>query len=98
VYIVLDALDECAEQDDLLSFLHAITYWKLNILHILAAIASRPDRAFVVSHTLQHSSKLIVQLSITTGFDAERAFRAATFQQSKEGEVGPAASLLSSYY
>jgi hypothetical protein len=41
-YIVLDALDECSEQDDLLSFLGEITDWKLDSLHILAT--SRPDR------------------------------------------------------
>jgi hypothetical protein len=41
-YIVLDALDECIEQDDLLSFLEEITGWGLGNLHILAT--SRPDQ------------------------------------------------------
>jgi hypothetical protein len=40
-YIVLDALDECIEQDDLLSFLEDVTDWGLDNLHILAT--SRPD-------------------------------------------------------
>jgi hypothetical protein len=41
-YIVVDALDECSEQDDLLSFLEEVTSWNLGSLHILAT--SRPDR------------------------------------------------------
>lgn len=41
-YIVLDALDECAEQNKLLSFIDEITDWRLGTLHILAT--SRPDR------------------------------------------------------
>lgn len=41
-YIVLDALDECTEQDDLLSFIEEITDWKLDGLHILAT--SRQDQ------------------------------------------------------
>ena len=40
-YILLDALDECAEQDKLLSFIEQVTDWKLGHVHILAT--SRPD-------------------------------------------------------
>ena len=40
-YILLDALDECAEQDKLLSFIRQVSDWKLGQLHILAT--SRPD-------------------------------------------------------
>jgi len=35
-YIVLDALDECSERDDLLSLIEEIVGWKLGTLHILA--------------------------------------------------------------
>jgi len=51
-YVVLDALDECTEQDDLLLFLEEITDWGLDNLHILAT--SRPDqitRECLVSRT-----------------------------------------------
>jgi hypothetical protein len=40
-YIMLDALDECREQDELLSFLEEMTSWELDVLHVLAT--SRPD-------------------------------------------------------
>ena len=41
VYVILDALDECAERDKLLYFIEDITNWKLGKLHIIAT--SRPD-------------------------------------------------------
>jgi hypothetical protein len=41
-YIVLDALDECAEPDDLPSFIEEVTSWGLDNLHILAT--SRPNQ------------------------------------------------------
>jgi hypothetical protein len=41
VYIVLDALDECAERKDLLKWIEAMTSWKKGKLHLLAT--SRPE-------------------------------------------------------
>jgi hypothetical protein len=41
-YIVLDALDECTEQDDLVSFIEEITDWDLDNLHVLAT--TRPNQ------------------------------------------------------
>jgi hypothetical protein len=41
-FIVLDAVDECAEPDDLLSFIEEVTDWELVNLHILAT--SRPNQ------------------------------------------------------
>jgi hypothetical protein len=34
-YIILDALDECPERDELLGFLQEIAEWKLDQLHVL---------------------------------------------------------------
>jgi hypothetical protein len=36
VYIVIDALDECVDQEELVSFIDEITDWELDNLHILA--------------------------------------------------------------
>lgn len=43
VYIILDALDECSEREELLEFLERIMSWNVEHLHILAS--SRPERA-----------------------------------------------------
>ena len=41
VYIVLDALDECAERQDVLKWIDQTTSWKKSKLHLLAT--SRPE-------------------------------------------------------
>jgi hypothetical protein len=41
VYIVLDALDECAERKDLLKWIKQMTSWKRSKLHLLTT--SRPE-------------------------------------------------------
>jgi hypothetical protein len=41
-YIILDALDECTDQAELLAILETIAKWKLNELHIL--VTSRKER------------------------------------------------------
>ncbi|KAL3480824.1 ankyrin repeat-containing domain protein [Aspergillus californicus] len=43
VYMVLDALDECSERDELLDILARFRDWSLNHLHIL--VSSRPERS-----------------------------------------------------
>jgi len=45
VYIVLDALDECAERTKLLDLIEEIITWKLKGLHVLAT--SRRERVFL---------------------------------------------------
>jgi hypothetical protein len=42
VYIMMDALDECVDQDELLSLIEEITDWKLDNLHILATSRREP--------------------------------------------------------
>lgn len=42
-YIVLDALDECKERDDLLEFLYQLSEWRLGKLNVL--VTSRPEQA-----------------------------------------------------
>jgi hypothetical protein len=41
VYIVLDALDECAEREDVLKWIKQTTVWRKSKLHLLAT--SRPE-------------------------------------------------------
>jgi hypothetical protein len=41
VYIVLDALDECAEREDVLKWIKQMTFWRKSKLHLLAT--SRPE-------------------------------------------------------
>src|SRR3984885_8309240 len=41
IYIVLDALDECAERKDLLKWIKQMTSWKRNKLHLFTT--SRPE-------------------------------------------------------
>src|ERR1700730_15819112 len=41
VYIVLDALDECAEREDVLKWIKQTTCWRMSKLHLLAT--SRPE-------------------------------------------------------
>lgn len=43
IYIVLDALDECSMQEELLDLLDRIVSWRVDHLHIL--VSSRPERA-----------------------------------------------------
>ncbi|KAK0516125.1 hypothetical protein JMJ35_002159 [Cladonia borealis] len=43
VYIVLDALDECSNREDLLEYLYRLLSWNTEHLHIL--VSSRPERA-----------------------------------------------------
>jgi hypothetical protein len=61
-YIVLDALDECSEQDDLLSFLEEIADWKLDPLHIL--VTSRPDRMTIERLACKFSNAIEIQSAI----------------------------------
>ena len=43
VYIVLDALDECSNREDLLEYLDRIMSW--NAEHLRMLVSSRPERA-----------------------------------------------------
>jgi hypothetical protein len=43
IYLILDALDECGEREELLEYLERITSWNVDHLHIL--VSSRPERA-----------------------------------------------------
>jgi hypothetical protein len=61
-YIVLDALDECSEQDDLLSFLGDVTDWELDSLHILAT--SRQDRTTIEYLECRISGAIDIQSAV----------------------------------
>jgi len=42
-YIILDALDECSEREEILSLIEEIVDWKLHRLHILATSRKEQD-------------------------------------------------------
>jgi hypothetical protein len=61
IYIVLDALDECLEREELMEYLEIMASWNLDHLHILAS--SRPERAIEegIGHLIKSDSKIKVQ-------------------------------------
>jgi hypothetical protein len=42
-YIILDALDECPERDELLDLLKEVAEWKLDQLHVLVTSRQLPE-------------------------------------------------------
>jgi hypothetical protein len=42
-YIIIDALDECTERDELLQWIDEIARWKVGKLHLLATSRQEPD-------------------------------------------------------
>ena len=61
VYIVLDALDECSNREDLLEYLDRLLSWNTEHLHIL--VSSRPERAIEegIRHLVKGDNKVRVQ-------------------------------------
>ena len=59
VYIVLDALDECAERMKLLDLIEEIITWKLERLHVLAT--SRREQVFLERLEPQASDSFDIQ-------------------------------------
>ena len=45
VYILLDALDECTDREDLLEFIEALMGWNINNFHLLATSRKENDIA-----------------------------------------------------
>ena len=43
VYIVVDALDECMERNNLVHIITTMKKWKLNVLHLLLVSRNEPD-------------------------------------------------------
>jgi len=64
-YIIIDALDECTEREDLLALIEEIVGWKINILHIL--VTSRKERE--IEDCLMHLSwrRLDLQETVVAG-------------------------------
>jgi hypothetical protein len=61
-YIILDALDECANREELLETLEQIKSWKLASLHIL--VTSRPEREIKTSIQSYVASSDIIELEV----------------------------------
>ena len=61
-YVVVDALDECAEQRKLLAFIEGMMDWRLDGLHILAL--SRPERMIHVCLDARVSDAINIQSAL----------------------------------
>jgi ankyrin repeat domain-containing protein 50 len=59
VYIVIDALDECQQKDEMLDLFEAILGWKENLLHLF--VASRPNREISDVFGTENCEKILVQ-------------------------------------
>jgi hypothetical protein len=61
-FIILDALDECREREELLELVKKIVYWKLKNLHILAT--SRREKE--IEEALEHliTSQICIQSTL----------------------------------
>lgn len=60
-YILLNALDKCADQEDLLEFIKALMSWNIHDLHVLAT--SR-ENDIATSFELLISSQLCIQIAL----------------------------------
>jgi hypothetical protein len=64
-YIIIDALDECTEQDKLLNLFEEIIEWKLSTLHILATSCREREiegcLSGIVSNQIDIQSTLVAQ-------------------------------------
>lgn len=70
-FIVLDALDECTDRDELMAIINALTEWRLERLHIL--LTSRKERDIEASlECLVDKSNILSLRSSTIDEDIQR--------------------------
>ena len=61
-YILLDALDECIDREDLLNFIKSLLGWKINDLHVLTT--SRKENDIAMSFESLVTCQLCVQSAL----------------------------------
>lgn len=59
VYMVIDALDECEQKDEMLNLFEAILGWNVKLLHLF--VASRPDRNISDVFETSNCEKILIQ-------------------------------------
>ena len=94
VYLIIDALDECSDQTDLLMVLAEIAGWKLYNLHVLATSRREPDiekrLTPIVSSIISLDSDLVdtdIRLYISTTLVRDPRFRIWTAAERNEIET-----------
>ena len=93
VYFMIDALDECSDQADLLAVLVEIAGWKLDNLHVLATSRREPDinerLTPIVSLIVSLDSDLVdadIRLYLSTTLVRDKRFRVWNAEERKEIE------------
>jgi hypothetical protein len=69
VFIILDALDECAKMNDVLKWIKEMTSWRKGKLHLLTT--SRPEEGIAKHLRLLDPNHVYIEQDLTTG-DIER--------------------------
>lgn len=91
VYLAVDALDECSDQDDLLDALAKMANWKLDNLHVLAT--SRSERRIedglgpIVSEQVGLDSDLVdadIQIHLSAKLQIDARFKKWTAEERLE--------------
>lgn len=63
-YVVLDALDECTEREDLLAFIEELVRTELNQLHILTTSRREGDIEASLGPLTQDQNKICIQSAL----------------------------------
>ena len=94
VYLMIDALDECSDQTDLLMVLAEIAGWKLDNLHVLATSRREPNiekhLTPIVSSIVSLDSDLVdadIRLYLSTTLVRDLRFRIWTAAERSEVET-----------
>ena len=63
-YIVIDALDECNDQDELLKVLTKIASWDLDHLHLLVTSRPEPDIKYSLEQIVEGNNRICLQTEL----------------------------------
>lgn len=83
VYIVVDALDECTDQEELLDFLDSVREWKLASLSVLVTSRDEPD----IRERLDPSAEQEISLKNSAIDNDIRSFIVESLQKDKKLQV-----------
>ena len=83
VYIIVDAVDECTDQEDFFDFLDSVREWKLECLSVLATSRDEPD----IRERLDPSVEQEILLQNSAMDSDIRSFIVETLQKDKKLQV-----------
>lgn len=93
-YILLDALDECTDREDLLEFIETLTGWSIDSLHVLTTSRKKNDISLslepLVSCQLRIQSALVdadIRVYILERLANDRKLKRLPVEIQKEIEV-----------